>query len=92
MPAAAASRPTQKRGAVGRPSKRKQRPNATASLAIDYADELDQGCAQAIAIASLVMEADAEPAIQDSGWAIRDLIERVKALGESLFQLTRPSA
>ncbi len=75
---------------MGRPSKRKQRSNSIASSAVEYADELDQCCAQAIAIAALLMEADTDSAIQDSAWAIRSLVERAKAIGESLFKLSRP--
>lgn len=74
---------------MGRPSKRKQRPNSTASSAVDCADELDQCCAQAIAIAALLMEADTDQAIQDSAWAIRCLVEKARSNGESLLQIAR---
>lgn len=74
---------------MSRPSKRKQRKNSATPSALEHADELDQCCAQAIAIAGLLMEADADSAIQDSAWAIRCLIERARRNGESLLRLTR---
>jgi len=72
---------------VGRPSGRKQRLNSTAFSAVEQADELNQCCAQAIAIAALLMQADTDSAIQDSAWAIRCLVERARDKGESLFKL-----
>jgi hypothetical protein len=77
------------RDTVDRPSKRKQRQKSNASSAVEHADELDQCCAQAIAIAALLTEADTDQAIQDSAWAILCLIERVRNNGDSLFQLAR---
>lgn len=68
-------------------SKRNQ--GTSPALAIDQVDEFDECCAQAIAIASLLMEADSDPAIQDSAWAIRSLIERAKAISETLIRLSQ---
>jgi hypothetical protein len=79
-------RPTQERDTVGRQSNRIQHPNSTESSALEHADELAMCCAQAIAIAALLMEADTDQPIQDSAWAIRCLVERARRAGESLVQ------
>jgi hypothetical protein len=61
-------------------SRRRQR--TSPALTIDQVDEFHQCCAQAIAIASLLMEADSDPAVQNSAWAIRSLVERAVTIIE----------
>ena len=53
---------------------------------IDLADRFEEGCAQAIAIASLLMEADADVALQDAAGAVRDLVERIRNIGRILLK------
>jgi len=74
---------------VSRKARRKRRSNLPASSAIEHTDDLDQCCAQAIAIGSLLMEADTDSAIQDTAWAILCLVERARSNGESLLKFTR---
>lgn len=66
-------------------SKRNQRAARPPQSSIERMDEFDQCCVQAIAIASLLMDAEIEPAVQDSAWAIRSLVERAMAINNSLF-------
>lgn len=66
--------------------KSKRNAGTSPALALDSVDEFDQCCTQAIAIASLLMEADSDPAVQDSAWAIRSLIERSRAITLALFR------
>jgi len=72
-------------GAAQRPVKRIPHSTLPASSVIEQVDELDTCCAQAIAIAALLMEADAGSAIQDAACAIRMLIERARRISESLY-------
>jgi hypothetical protein len=53
---------------------------------IDLADRFEEGCAQAIAIAALLMEADADVAVQDAAGAVRDLVERIRNIGRILLK------
>jgi hypothetical protein len=55
---------------------------------IDLADRFEEGCAQAIAIASLLMEADADVAVQDAAGAVRDLVERIRNIGRILLKMS----
>ena len=59
---------------------------------IDLADRFEEGCSQAIGIASLMMEADADVAIQNAAWAVRDLVERIRNIGRILLKTTIPEA
>jgi hypothetical protein len=53
---------------------------------IDLADRFEEGCAQAIAIAALLMEADADVTVQDAAGAVRDLVERIRNIGRILLK------
>jgi hypothetical protein len=53
---------------------------------IDLADRFEEGCAQAIAIASLLMETDADVAVQEGAGVIRDLVERIRNIGRILLK------
>lgn len=53
---------------------------------LEQVDELHRCCAQAIAIAGLLMEADVDPEIQDSAWAIQSLVEQIRVIGGSLVR------
>jgi hypothetical protein len=53
---------------------------------IDLADRFEEASAQAIAIASLLMEADADVAVQDAAGAVRDLVERIRNIGRVLLK------
>jgi hypothetical protein len=53
---------------------------------IDLADRFEEGCAQAIAIASLLMEADADVAVQEGAGVVRDLVERIRNIGRILLK------
>jgi hypothetical protein len=55
---------------------------------IDLADRFEEGCAQAIGVASLIMEADADVAIQNAAWVIRDLVEGIRNIGRILLKTT----
>ena len=57
---------------------------------LDLADRFEEGCAQAIGIASLLMEADADVAIQNAAWSVRDLVERIRNIGR-VFLKVNPS-
>lgn len=59
-------------------------PTLSPASTIDRLDEFDQCCAQAIAIASLLMEVDSDRAVQDSAWAIRSLVERARTISTVL--------
>ncbi len=52
---------------------------------IGLIDEFDEKCAQAIAIAGLLMEANIDAEVQDSAWAIRSLVERAAIIAAQLF-------
>lgn len=67
-------------------------PTQSPVAAIDRLDEFDQCCAQAIAIASLLMEVDSDSGVQDSAWAIRSLVERAKEIHEDLYLERRQPA
>jgi hypothetical protein len=67
-------------------NKSKTKPETGPAVTLDAVDEFDQCCAQAIAIASLLMEVDSDPAVQDSAWAVRSLIERATAISGALFR------
>ena len=53
---------------------------------VDLLDRFEEGCAQAIGVASLMMEADADGAIQNTAWVVRDLIEKVRNIGRILLK------
>lgn len=53
---------------------------------IDLVDHFEEGCAQAIGITSLLMEADADIAIQNAAWVVRDLVERIRNIGRILLK------
>jgi hypothetical protein len=53
---------------------------------IDLADRFEEGCAQAIAIVSLLMEIDADVAVQDAAGAVRDLVERIRNIGRIMLK------
>jgi hypothetical protein len=53
---------------------------------INLADRFEEGCAQALAIVSLLMEADADVAVQDAAGAVRDLVERIRNIGRILLK------
>jgi hypothetical protein len=59
---------------------------------IDLADRFEEGCAQAIGIASILMEADADVAIQNAAWTVRDLVERVRNIGRILLKTSDAEA
>ena len=85
------------RGAAMSKSKRKQSDQVKRAAAancasairvdrIDLTDRFEEGCAQAIGIASLLIEADADVAIQNAAAAVRDLIERIRNIGRILLK------
>ncbi len=57
---------------------------------LELSDEFNECCAQAMAIASILMQVDADGAVQDAAWAIRSLVTRAQVLGEELRRLTGP--
>jgi hypothetical protein len=77
---------------MARSSTRNQRPNPAPTLAVEYADEIDQYCAQVVAIAGLIMDADVDRSVQDAAWAIRCLVERARQHSDALFHLTSKRA
>jgi hypothetical protein len=62
-----------------------------ATAALDLADRFEEGCAQVMAIASLMMETDADDAVVDSAWAIRNLVESIRENGRALITLNCPA-
>ena len=65
----------------------KRGPGRTRSgVVIDLADVLEKRCTQAIALASLLMETDADDAVADTAWVLRDLIEEIRVTGRMLQQ------
>lgn len=58
-----------------------------ASSDIDLADALEKRCTQAIGLANLLMEADAEDAVADTAWLMRDLVEEIRGIGRTLQQI-----
>jgi hypothetical protein len=53
---------------------------------IDLADRFEEDCAKAISIASLMMEADADVAVQNAAWVVRDLVEKIRNIGRIVFK------
>jgi hypothetical protein len=53
---------------------------------IDLADALEKRCTQAVALASLLMETDADDAVADTAWVLRDLVEEIRVTGRTLHQ------
>jgi hypothetical protein len=53
---------------------------------IDLADALEKRCTQAIAVANLLMETDADDAVSDTAWVLRDLIEEIRSTGRTLHR------
>lgn len=53
---------------------------------IDLADALDKRCTQASALASLLMETDADGAVTDTAWLLRDLVEEIRVIGRRLHR------
>jgi hypothetical protein len=51
-------------------------------------DEFDEKCAQAIAVAGLLMKADVDEEVTNSAWAIHDLIRRASIVARQLFSIT----
>ena len=51
--------------------------------AVELADALEKRCTQAVALASLLMETDADDAVADTAWLLRDLIEEIRAIGRT---------
>jgi hypothetical protein len=56
--------------------------------AIDLADDHEKHCTQAIALASLLMETDADDAASDTAWVLRDLVEAIRVIGRTLYAFT----
>jgi hypothetical protein len=51
------------------------------TTSIDLADALEKRCTQAIALANLLMETDADDSVADTAWLLRDLLEEIRVTG-----------
>lgn len=54
---------------------------------IDLADRFEEDCAKAVGIASLMMEADADVAVQNAAWVVRDLVEKIRSIGRIALKI-----
>lgn len=54
--------------------------------AIELADDYEKRCTQAIALANLLMETDADAAVVDTAWVLRDLVENIRVIGRALHK------